>query len=201
MSGRRGLAAAKGELILSRLDRSLIAGLPAFEGISPDGLDKILARAVALRVAKDAAVFEQGGEAKSFYILLDGRVRVVKMTPDGRQVIVRYISAGELLGIAHALGRARTLVAQGSPVSEAFATLEIFPTFVVRMLRIGEMTGQLDASLRNVSYFFTRDVDERLDSLQSMIEPALTLVMGAVLGWVMVAVLGPVYDTITQFGS
>lgn len=34
-----------------------------------------------------------------------------------------------------------------------------------------------------------------------MIEPALTLVMGAVLGWVMVAVLGPVYDTITQFGS
>ena len=53
----------------------------------------------------------------------------------------------------------------------------------------------------NVSYFFTRDVDERLDSLQSMIEPALTLVMGAVLGWVMVAVLGPVYDTISQFGS
>lgn len=105
MSGRRGLAAAKGELILSRLDRSLIAGLPAFEGISPDGLDKILARAVALRVAKDAAVFEQGGEAKSFYILLDGRVRVVKMTPDGRQVIVRYIVPGELLGIAHALGR------------------------------------------------------------------------------------------------
>ena len=45
------------------------------------------------------------------------------------------------------------------------------------------------------------DVDERLDSLQSMIEPALTLVMGAVLGWVMVAVLGPVYDTISQVGS
>lgn len=109
-------------------------------------------------------------------------------------------SAGNL-AIAHALGRARTLVAQGTSVSEAFAALEIFPSFVVRMLRVGEMTGALDASLRNVSYFFTRDVDERLDSLQSMIEPALTLVMGAVLGWVMVAVLGPVYDTISQFGS
>jgi type IV pilus assembly protein PilC len=109
-------------------------------------------------------------------------------------------SAGNL-AIAHALGRVRTLVAQGTSVSEAFAALEIFPSFVVRMLRVGEMTGALDASLRNVSYFFTRDVDERLDSLQSMIEPALTLVMGAVLGWVMVAVLGPVYDTISQFGS
>jgi type IV pilus assembly protein PilC len=69
------------------------------------------------------------------------------------------------------------------------------------MLRVGEMTGQLDGALRNVSYFFTRDVDERLDSLQSMIEPALTLVMGALLGWVMLAVLGPVYDSISQIGG
>lgn len=105
------------------------------------------------------------------------------------------------LAIAHALARARTLVGQGTPVSEAFAALEIFPSFVVRMLRVGEMTGQLDVSLRNVSYFFTRDVDEQLERLQSMIEPALTLVMGAVLGWVMLAVLGPVYDSISQFGG
>jgi type IV pilus assembly protein PilC len=105
------------------------------------------------------------------------------------------------LAIGHALGRARALVGQGTPVSEAFAALEIFPSFVVRMLRVGEMTGQLDGALRNVSYFFTRDVDEQLESLQSMIEPALTLIMGAVLGWVMVAVLGPVYDSISQFGG
>jgi len=109
-------------------------------------------------------------------------------------------SAGNL-AIGQAIGRARALVAQGTPVSEAFAVLEIFPSFVVRMLRVGEMTGQLDGALRNVSYFFTRDVDERLESLQAMIEPALTLVMGAVLGWVMLAVLGPVYDSISQIGG
>jgi CRP-like cAMP-binding protein len=90
---------------LSRLDPSLIAGLPAFEGLSGGDLDTILARATALRVAKDAAIFEQGAEAKSFFVLLDGQVRVVKPTPDGRQVIVRYIVPGELLGIAQAIGR------------------------------------------------------------------------------------------------
>lgn len=90
---------------LSRLDHSLIAGLPAFEGLSRADLDAILSRAVALRVARDAAIFDQGAEAVSFFILLDGRVRVVKSTPDGRQAIVRYIVPGELLGIAHALGR------------------------------------------------------------------------------------------------
>lgn len=90
---------------MSRLDPSLIAGLPAFEGLASADLDAILSRATALRVAKDAAIFEQGGEAKSFFVLLDGQVRVVKPTPDGRQVIVRYIVPGELLGIAQALGR------------------------------------------------------------------------------------------------
>jgi CRP-like cAMP-binding protein len=90
---------------VSKLDRSLISGLPAFEGIAPDDLDKMLASARSLRVTKDAPIFEQDGEAHSFFLLLDGRVRVVKTTPDGQQVIVRYIVPGELMGIAHALGR------------------------------------------------------------------------------------------------
>lgn len=90
---------------MSRLDHSLIAGLPAFEGLARADLEAILSKASALRVARDAAIFDQGGEARSFFILLDGRVRVVKTTPDGRQAIVRYIVPGELLGIAQALGR------------------------------------------------------------------------------------------------
>jgi type IV pilus assembly protein PilC len=102
------------------------------------------------------------------------------------------------LAVAESLGRARELVANGTSVSEAFALLDTFPSYVVRMVRVGEMTGQLDASLRNVSYFFMRDVSEQLDRLQSMIEPVLTLVMGLVLGWVMLAVLGPVYDSISM---
>jgi type IV pilus assembly protein PilC len=105
------------------------------------------------------------------------------------------------LAISDHLGRARELVSQGTSVSEALALLDTFPSYVVRMVRVGEMTGQLDNSLRNVSYFFMRDVSEQLERLQSMIEPALTLVMGVILGWVMLAVLGPVYDSISIAGS
>lgn len=90
---------------LSRLDRSLIAGLPPFQGLDAAELDAMIGQARSLRVAKDEAVFEQEAEAHSFFLLLDGHVRVVKTTPDGQQVIVRYISPGELLGIAHAIGR------------------------------------------------------------------------------------------------
>lgn len=73
--------------------------------MAPADLDKMLEGATSRRVAKDGFVFEQGGDATFFFVLLSGRVRVVKTTPDGQQVIVRYIVPGEVLGIAQALGR------------------------------------------------------------------------------------------------
>lgn len=90
---------------MSRLDRSLIAGLPVFDGLAAGDLDRMLEPARSVRVAKEEAVFEQDADAEAFFLLLDGRVRVVKTTPDGQQVIVRYIVPGELMGIAQALGR------------------------------------------------------------------------------------------------
>jgi len=73
--------------------------------MSRDALEDMIARAASLRHAKDGYIFREGGEAHAFFLLLDGYVRVVKITPDGEQVIVRYIAAGELLGIAKAIGR------------------------------------------------------------------------------------------------
>lgn len=90
---------------MGRLDRSLIAGLSPFQGVAPADLDRMLQKARSLRIAKDKTVFEQEAEAQSFFLLIAGHVRVVKTTPDGQQVIVRYISPGELMGIAQALGR------------------------------------------------------------------------------------------------
>jgi len=94
-----------GSMDLSRLDRSLIAGLPPFQGLAPAELDRMIGQARSVRIAKDQPVFDQEQDAHSFFLLLDGHVRVVKATPDGQEVIVRYISPGELMGIAHALGR------------------------------------------------------------------------------------------------
>ncbi len=95
----------RGRTELSRLDRSLIASLPPFEGLDANDLDEMIRQARSLLIARDEAVFEQEAEAHSFFVLLDGHVRVVKTTPDGQQVIVRYVSPGELMGIAHAIGR------------------------------------------------------------------------------------------------
>jgi type IV pilus assembly protein PilC len=66
------------------------------------------------------------------------------------------------------------------------------------MLRVGESTGALDTALLNVSYFYNREVRESISKIQILIEPALTVVLGAILGWVMLSVLGPIYDVISK---
>jgi type IV pilus assembly protein PilC len=49
-----------------------------------------------------------------------------------------------------------------------------------------------------VSYFYNRDVKEAIGKVEVMIEPAMTVVLGAILGWVMLSVLGPIYDSISK---
>jgi CRP-like cAMP-binding protein len=87
------------------LDRSLIAALPAFAGLAPQDLDAILSLAKSARHPRDAEIFAQDAEASSFFLLLAGHIRVVRTTPDGEQIIARYINEGELFGIAVAMGR------------------------------------------------------------------------------------------------
>jgi CRP/FNR family transcriptional regulator, nitrogen oxide reductase regulator len=89
---------------MSVLDVSLVADIPSFQGIEAADLKQLLSDATSRRFEKSEAIFNQGEDALSFFLLLDGYVRVSRLTPDGDQVIVRYICSGELFGIAHALG-------------------------------------------------------------------------------------------------
>lgn len=87
------------------LDRSLISHLPAFAGLDGKDLDAILSQARSSRFPKDSEIFAQEEEASSFFLLLSGHIRVVRTSPEGHQVIARYINEGELFGIAVAMGR------------------------------------------------------------------------------------------------
>ncbi len=102
------------------------------------------------------------------------------------------------MAIQQAVARTRGRIITGSPLSDAFAAEHLFPSLVVRMLRVGEATGGLDTALANVSYFYNRDIDESISKVQALIEPVLTVVLGLILGWIMLAVLGPIYDTISK---
>ncbi len=100
--------------------------------------------------------------------------------------------------IQEAVRDAGRMIADGGGISASFAATGLFPPLVVRMLRVGENTGALEEALGNVSYFYTRDVRESVANLQAMILPGITLVLGAMILWIMAAVMGPIYDLFTQ---
>jgi type IV pilus assembly protein PilC len=119
----------------------------------------------------------------------------------GITVLDSIRSCEEIVGnrpLEHALRRAGQQIAEGKNLTAAFQDLALFPPLVIRMMRIGENTGKLDTALLNISYFYNREVRESIGKVQAMIEPALTVVLGAILGWVMLSVLGPVYDAISK---
>ena len=96
--------------------------------------------------------------------------------------------------VADGLNRAVQQVASGEGLTDAFNNLGLFPPLVIRMLRVGESTGALDTALANVTYFYNRDVKDAVDKGMKMLGPALTLVLGGMIAFVIWAVLGPVYD-------
>lgn len=100
--------------------------------------------------------------------------------------------------VQEALDRARTDIANGAPISRGFSAQKLFPPLVIRMIKVGEETGDLAGSLKNISYFYNRDINDSITRIQALIEPTLTIVLGLILGWIMMAVLGPIYDTISK---
>lgn len=100
--------------------------------------------------------------------------------------------------VEEATRRAGRQIADGASISAGFESTAMFPPLVLRMLRVGENTGGLDTALLNISYFYDRDVKESMQRLETMIGPAMTLILGGILFWVIFSVLGPIYDLITK---
>ncbi|MGB4468590.1 MAG: type II secretion system F family protein [Azovibrio sp.] len=128
--------------------------------------------------------------ASTFAMLYAAGIPVLEALHTTREVVGNRL-------VRRALEETGQAIREGRNMAAAFQDTGLFPPLVVRMIRIGESTGELDTALLNVSYFYNRDVQESVNRAQALIEPLLTLVLGALLGWIMLAVLGPIYDVIS----
>jgi type IV pilus assembly protein PilC len=80
---------------------------------------------------------------------------------------------------------------------EGFATplerTDLFPRIVIQMVRVGEETGSLDANLEQAAEHYAEEVDYRLKRMIAIIEPALVIGVGVVVGFIAVSVIAPMY--------
>ncbi|NNE64368.1 MAG: type II secretion system F family protein [Gammaproteobacteria bacterium] len=92
--------------------------------------------------------------------------------------------------------RAWQQISEGNSISDSFKNIGIFPPLVVRMLRVGESSGQMDKSLNNVSYFFDRDINDSIEKMEPVMQTSMMATIGIIVLWLAMSVLGPIYDTI-----
>jgi len=100
------------------------------------------------------------------------------------------------LVLEDSINKARASISEGIIISKSFEKVGVFPSMIVRMLKVGEDTGAMDDALLNVSYFYNREVKESIDKIEPTILPILTVILGGIMMWIMMAVLGPVYDAV-----
>jgi len=127
--------------------------------------------------------------ANTFAMMYGSGINILDCIANSRDVVNNQAVAKSLDDVIHE-------IESGKNLTQSFQNTSMFPPLVIRMLRVGEATGSLDKALLNVSYFYDRDVKSSIKKVQVMIEPTMTIVLGALLGWVMLSVLSPIYDLI-----
>jgi CRP-like cAMP-binding protein len=153
----------------NRLDPSLIARLPPFSKLDRDQITTLLEQATSQLYPAETTIFSEGQEAERFFLLLDGHIRVVRLTPGGEQVIALHIPPGQLFGIAQAIGRktypamavaAEDCIALSWPVNLWQRFCDDFPGFATETYRtVGERMGELHESILAMA---TKHVEERV---------------------------------------
>ncbi|KAB0266840.1 Crp/Fnr family transcriptional regulator [Microvirga brassicacearum] len=158
---------------MSTVDRSLVKNLPLFAGLAPADLDEMLQEAQSIRYPKGSSVFQQDEEAHSFFVLLHGHLRVMKLTPDGQQVVVRFVTPGEMFGIAMAMGRA-TYPATAMAVVDSIALVwpsTIWPRLIAKHPALAVNTLQTVGSRLQDAH--TRVVEMSTEQVERRVAHAL----------------------------
>jgi type II secretory pathway component PulF len=97
-----------------------------------------------------------------------------------------------------AISNTSGLVEKGIPLSDALEHQKIFPPMLTQMTRVGESTGKIDESLFKVSEYFERDLDVRIKTLTTAIEPILIIFLGVSVAFLTISVITPIYGLLTQ---
>ncbi len=111
---------------------------------------------------------------------------------------------GETLGnvvLTHAVEQTRISIREGNKLSVPLAASGLFPSMVTHMIDIGEESGRLSEMLVKVGDFYDTEVESTVKGLTSMIEPALIMIMGGIVGFIAISVMSPVFSIVNSVNN
>jgi type IV pilus assembly protein PilC len=98
--------------------------------------------------------------------------------------------------IENSIFETRDSISQGNTISDPLRKSGVFPPMVTQMIAVGEQTGALDEMLEKIANFYDDEVDTAVDSLTAIIEPAMIVVMGGIVGGMLIAMYLPMFKLI-----
>jgi type IV pilus assembly protein PilC len=126
-----------------------------------------------------------------FGVMFRSGVDILESLRSARNVVINR-------RLKYSIQKVHDSVSNGSSVTDALMQSGEFPTMVVRMFKVGENSGNMNEALENVSFFYNREVDDGVETMVGMIQPALTLIMGVLIFWVISAIFGPLYESFSK---
>jgi type IV pilus assembly protein PilC len=130
---------------------------------------------------------------RTFGTLLQSGVPIM----EGLEIVARI--AGNKI-VENAILNARTSVGEGKTLSEPLGKTGVFPPMVVQMINVGEATGALDVMLGKIADFYDEEVDAAVSALTALLEPALMVFLGTVIGFIVIAMYLPIFKMASVVG-
>jgi len=96
--------------------------------------------------------------------------------------------------VEKAIYRARQSISEGKTVAEPIMQSKVFPPMVCQMINVGEQTGALDTMLGKIADFYDEEVDAAVKGLTSLMEPAMMVILGGLIGGLVVAMYLPIFE-------
>ena len=102
-------------------------------------------------------------------------------------------TAGNVV-IEEALIETRNAISEGKTIVEPLEKTKVFPSMVIQMISVGEATGAMDAMLTKIAEFYSDEVDTAVDGLTALMEPAIMVVLGGLVGGLIIAMYLPIFS-------
>ena len=125
--------------------------------------------------------------SRSLSLLLQSGVNLLSALVDAAPVIGNPVYIKQL-------EKVRKDISEGVPFSDALNKFKIFPDFFIQMVRVGEEGGRLDTVLADIAQSYEQEIEADLKTLSSLIEPAIILVLGLIIGAMVIAMLLPIFE-------
>jgi type IV pilus assembly protein PilC len=131
-------------------------------------------------------------------VVISRFIRTFAMMTEAGIPLIDSLSVANRVANNHSLNkvteRMQTCIAAGSPIASPMKECDLFPSMIVQMAEAGEEAGMVPEMLSKGVELLDKDIDRTIKSLLVKLEPALTLIMGAIVGFILLGLYLPMFD-------